>query len=64
MHFLAKEKWAEKQEKLRKTVKQVLKCDVTKANPTGPVSLLPANCIVSTLAWRVPARTWPPSAVP
>ncbi|KAM4757566.1 LOW QUALITY PROTEIN: nicotinamide N-methyltransferase [Cyanocitta cristata] len=44
-----REKWAEKQEKLRKMVKQVLKCDVTKANPRGPVSLLPADCIVSTL---------------
>ncbi|NXS14205.1 NNMT methyltransferase, partial [Neodrepanis coruscans] len=44
-----REKWAEKQEKLRKKVKQVLKCDVTKANPTGPMSLPPADCIVSTL---------------
>ncbi|NXY20202.1 NNMT methyltransferase, partial [Atrichornis clamosus] len=44
-----REKWAEKQEKLRKKVKQVLKCDVTKANPTGSVSLPPADCIVSTL---------------
>ncbi|NXC54464.1 NNMT methyltransferase, partial [Aleadryas rufinucha] len=44
-----REKWAEKQEKLRKKVKQVLKCDVTKANPTGPVSLPPADCIVSSL---------------
>ncbi|NWQ64618.1 NNMT methyltransferase, partial [Neopipo cinnamomea] len=44
-----REKWAEKQEKVRKKVKQVLKCDVTKANPTGPVSLPPADCIVSTL---------------
>ncbi|KAJ7426871.1 Nicotinamide N-methyltransferase [Willisornis vidua] len=49
VHFLAREKWAEKQEKVRKKVKQVLKCDVTKANPTGPVSLPPADCIVSTL---------------
>ncbi|XP_030361229.1 nicotinamide N-methyltransferase [Strigops habroptila] len=44
-----REKWAEKEEKLRKKVKQVLKCDVTKANPTAPVSLPPADCIVSTL---------------
>ncbi|NWR36732.1 NNMT methyltransferase, partial [Tachuris rubrigastra] len=44
-----REKWAEKQEKVRKKVKQVLKCDVTKANPTGPVSLPPADCILSTL---------------
>ncbi|NXB11594.1 NNMT methyltransferase, partial [Cnemophilus loriae] len=44
-----REKWAEKQEKLRKNVKQVLKCDVTKANPTGRMSLPPADCIVPTL---------------
>ncbi|XP_005143595.2 nicotinamide N-methyltransferase [Melopsittacus undulatus] len=44
-----REKWAEKEEKVRKKVKQVLKCDVTKANPTAPVSLPPADCIVSTL---------------
>ncbi|XP_032565608.1 nicotinamide N-methyltransferase isoform X1 [Chiroxiphia lanceolata] len=44
-----REKWAEKQEKVRKKVKQVLKCDVTRANPTGAVSLPPADCIVSTL---------------
>ncbi|NWS61843.1 NNMT methyltransferase, partial [Chunga burmeisteri] len=44
-----REKWAEKEEKLRKKVKQVLKCDVTKANLADPVSLPPADCIVSTL---------------
>lgn len=49
VYLLAREKWAEKEEKLRKKVKQVLKCDVTKANPTEPVSLPPADCIVSTL---------------
>uniref|UniRef100_A0A8C3J6E0 Nicotinamide N-methyltransferase n=1 Tax=Calidris pygmaea TaxID=425635 RepID=A0A8C3J6E0_9CHAR len=43
------EKWAEKEEKLRQKVRQVLKCDVTKANPTDPVSLPPADCVVSTL---------------
>ncbi|NXT45504.1 NNMT methyltransferase, partial [Pluvianellus socialis] len=44
-----REKWAEKEEKLTKKARQVLKCDVTKANPTDPVSLPPADCIVSTL---------------
>uniref|UniRef100_A0A8C3J855 Nicotinamide N-methyltransferase n=1 Tax=Calidris pygmaea TaxID=425635 RepID=A0A8C3J855_9CHAR len=44
-----REKWAEKEEKLRQKVRQVLKCDVTKANPTDPVSLPPADCVVSTL---------------
>ncbi|NWR75268.1 NNMT methyltransferase, partial [Centropus unirufus] len=41
-----REAWAEKEERVRKKVKQVLKCDVTKANP---VALPPADCIVSTL---------------
>ncbi|NXC77572.1 NNMT methyltransferase, partial [Anhinga anhinga] len=44
-----REKWAEKEEKLRKKLKRVLKCDVTKANPTDPVSLPPADCVLSTL---------------
>ncbi|KAF1411510.1 Nicotinamide N-methyltransferase, partial [Spheniscus magellanicus] len=42
-------KWAEKEEKLRKKVRQVLKCDVTKANPVDPASLPPADCVLSTL---------------
>ncbi|NXY92279.1 NNMT methyltransferase, partial [Alcedo cyanopectus] len=44
-----REKWGEKEEKLRKKVKQVLKCDVTKANPVAPVVLPPADCLLSTL---------------
>ncbi|NWR85106.1 NNMT methyltransferase, partial [Furnarius figulus] len=54
-----REKWAEKQEKVRKKVKQVLKCDVTKANPTGPVSLPPADCIVSTLCLEAACKDLP-----
>ncbi|NWU17097.1 NNMT methyltransferase, partial [Cephalopterus ornatus] len=54
-----REKWAEKQEKVRKKVKQVLKCDVTKANPTGPVSLPPADCIVSTLCLESACKDLP-----
>ncbi|NWW99039.1 NNMT methyltransferase, partial [Caloenas nicobarica] len=42
-----REKWAEKEEKLRRKVKQVLKCNVTKANPAEPVSLPPADCVLS-----------------
>ncbi|XP_065711564.1 nicotinamide N-methyltransferase [Patagioenas fasciata] len=41
-------KWAEKEEKLRGKVKRVLKCNVTKANPAAPVSLPPADCVLST----------------
>ncbi|NWH68119.1 NNMT methyltransferase, partial [Geococcyx californianus] len=41
-----REVWAEKEERLRKKVKQVLKCDVTKASP---LDWLPVDCVVSTL---------------
>ncbi|NWI60000.1 NNMT methyltransferase, partial [Calyptomena viridis] len=54
-----REKWAEKQEKLRKKVKRVLKCDVTKANPTDPLSLPPADCIVSTLCLEAACKDLP-----
>ncbi|XP_076968990.1 nicotinamide N-methyltransferase [Tamandua tetradactyla] len=39
----------EKEEKLRRAVKQVLKCDVTQRQPLGPVSLPPADCLLTTL---------------
>ncbi|XP_065273138.1 nicotinamide N-methyltransferase-like [Emys orbicularis] len=41
-----RKKWAEKEEKLRRTVKQVLECDVTKFNPVTFASLPPADCLV------------------
>ncbi|KAJ6653166.1 hypothetical protein lerEdw1_010039 [Lerista edwardsae] len=44
-----REKWAEKEELLRKTIKQVLKCDVTLPNPLAPVVLPPADCLLSSL---------------
>nr|XP_060635636.1 nicotinamide N-methyltransferase-like [Anolis sagrei ordinatus] len=44
----AREKWMEKEEKLRKAIKQVLKCDVTLANPFDPVEIHPVDCILST----------------
>ncbi|XP_039352195.1 nicotinamide N-methyltransferase-like [Mauremys reevesii] len=44
-----REKWAEKEDKLRKKVKQVLKCDVSKSNILAPVSLPQADCLLSTL---------------
>ncbi|XP_029768761.1 nicotinamide N-methyltransferase-like [Terrapene carolina triunguis] len=47
--LLDQEKWAEKEEKLRKKVKQVLKCDVSKSNILAPVSLPQADCLLSTL---------------
>ncbi|TFK01967.1 28S ribosomal protein S22 [Platysternon megacephalum] len=42
-------KEAEKETKLRKTIKQVLKCDVHKSNPMDPIVLPPADCLVSSL---------------
>ncbi|XP_068935796.1 nicotinamide N-methyltransferase-like [Petaurus breviceps papuanus] len=44
-----REKWAEKEERLRQKVKQVLKCDVTQSHPLGPVSLPPADCLLTAL---------------
>ncbi|XP_009862556.1 PREDICTED: nicotinamide N-methyltransferase [Apaloderma vittatum] len=51
-----REKWAEKEEKVRKKVKRVLKCDVTKANPVEPLSLPPADCVISTLCLEAACR--------
>nr|XP_060643393.1 nicotinamide N-methyltransferase-like [Anolis sagrei ordinatus] len=42
------EKWKEKEEKLRRTIKQVLPCDVTLANPLDPLVLPPVDCVIST----------------
>lgn len=42
-------KRTEKEEKLRRVVKQVLKCDVTQRRPLGAASLPPADCLLSTL---------------
>ncbi|XP_058400482.1 nicotinamide N-methyltransferase [Diceros bicornis minor] len=42
-------KGPEKEEKLRRAVKQVLKCDVTQSRPLGAVSLPLADCLLSTL---------------
>ncbi|XP_004718027.1 nicotinamide N-methyltransferase-like, partial [Echinops telfairi] len=42
-------KGPEKEEKLRRAVKWVVKCDVTQSQPLGPVSLPPADCLLTTL---------------
>ncbi|XP_063111861.1 nicotinamide N-methyltransferase isoform X1 [Cavia porcellus] len=42
-------KGPEKEEKLRRAVTQVLKCDVTQRQPLGGVLLPPADCLLSTL---------------
>ncbi|XP_067326973.1 nicotinamide N-methyltransferase-like [Anolis sagrei] len=43
-----REKWKEKEEKLRRTIKQVLPCDVTLANPLDPLVLQPVDAVIST----------------
>lgn len=43
-------RWQEKEEKLRATVKRVLKCDANLANPLTPVVLPPADCVLTLLA--------------
>ncbi|XP_067326713.1 nicotinamide N-methyltransferase-like [Anolis sagrei] len=43
-----REKWKEKEEKLRRTIKQVLPCDVTLANPLDPLVLKPVDCVISS----------------
>ncbi|XP_030076942.1 nicotinamide N-methyltransferase-like [Microcaecilia unicolor] len=42
-------KWTEKEAKVRATVKHVLKCDVTKSNPLEPLVLPAADCLLSFL---------------
>ncbi|XP_004453263.1 indolethylamine N-methyltransferase [Dasypus novemcinctus] len=43
-------RWQEKEEKLRATVKRVLKCDANLGNPLAPVVLPPADCVLTLLA--------------
>ncbi|KAJ1175381.1 hypothetical protein NDU88_000669 [Pleurodeles waltl] len=38
---------AEKQEKLRKTIKRIVKCDVTKSNPLEPLVLPKVDCVMT-----------------
>ncbi|XP_077161293.1 nicotinamide N-methyltransferase-like isoform X2 [Paroedura picta] len=54
-----REKWAQKEEKLRRAIKQVLKCDVTQPNPLAPVSLPPADCLLSTLCLESACKDLP-----
>ncbi|KAM4652792.1 nicotinamide N-methyltransferase-like [Discoglossus pictus] len=45
-----------KEETLRRIMKQVLKCDVTKDNPLEPHVLPPADCVLSCLCLEVPCK--------
>ncbi|XP_068118055.1 nicotinamide N-methyltransferase-like [Hyperolius riggenbachi] len=40
--------WREKEARLRKSIKQVLKCDVMKSNPMDPVVLPQVDCLISS----------------
>nr|XP_003228833.1 PREDICTED: indolethylamine N-methyltransferase [Anolis carolinensis] len=51
-----REKWMEKEEKLRRTIKRVLPCDATLPNPFDPVVLPPADCLLSTFALEVACK--------
>ncbi|XP_032085821.1 nicotinamide N-methyltransferase-like [Thamnophis elegans] len=42
-----RDKWPEKEEKVRRAVKRYLKCDVTQPNPLAPLVIPPADCLVS-----------------
>ncbi|KAM3923658.1 nicotinamide N-methyltransferase-like [Leptodactylus fuscus] len=48
----------EKEERLRKTIKQVLKCDVLKANPLDPVTLPQADCVLSCLCLEAACKDY------
>lgn len=46
-YFLLRGKIAEKEDKLRKTLKRVVPCDVTKSNPLYPLVLPKADCVLT-----------------
>ncbi|XP_053308405.1 nicotinamide N-methyltransferase-like [Spea bombifrons] len=50
------DKWEEKEENVRKRIKHILKCDFTKKNPTDPVVLPKADCIVSYFGINVVSK--------
>ncbi|XP_060643394.2 nicotinamide N-methyltransferase-like [Anolis sagrei] len=54
-----RENWMEKEEKLRKAIKRVLKCDVTLANPLDPLVLKPADCVLSTFCLESACKDLP-----
>ncbi|NP_001083598.1 indolethylamine N-methyltransferase L homeolog [Xenopus laevis] len=51
-----RENWREKEDKLRATIKKVLKCDVTKSNPLHPEILPKADCLISALCLEVACK--------
>ncbi|XP_043532314.1 nicotinamide N-methyltransferase [Chiloscyllium plagiosum] len=51
-----REKWQEKEKKLRDSIKQVLKCDVHQNNPLHPVELEPVDCLITSLCLEVACK--------
>ncbi|XP_068096904.1 indolethylamine N-methyltransferase-like [Hyperolius riggenbachi] len=45
-----------KEEKLRRTVSKVLKCDALKSNPFDPVEMPQADCLISCLCLEAPCK--------
>ncbi|KAM3921445.1 nicotinamide N-methyltransferase-like [Leptodactylus fuscus] len=48
----------EKEERLRKSITQVLKCDVQKTNPLDPVTLPQADCVLSCLCLEAACKDY------
>ncbi|XP_030077011.1 nicotinamide N-methyltransferase [Microcaecilia unicolor] len=51
-----REKWTEKEAKVRRTVKRILKCDVTKSNPLEPLVLPAADCLLTCLCLQAACK--------
>ncbi|KAM4691844.1 nicotinamide N-methyltransferase-like [Rhinophrynus dorsalis] len=51
-----RETWMEKEDKLRRAVKQVLKYDITSSNPLDPVKIPKVDCLLSTYALEVGSK--------
>ncbi|XP_077337985.1 nicotinamide N-methyltransferase-like isoform X1 [Lithobates pipiens] len=45
----SRDKWEEKQNKLRSRIQKVLKCDVTRSNPLDPIEVPAADCLITSL---------------
>lgn len=54
-----REKWVAKEEKVRRAIKQVLKCDVTQANPLAPTMVPQASCLLSLLCLEAACKDLP-----
>uniref|UniRef100_A0A8D0E8C1 Nicotinamide N-methyltransferase n=1 Tax=Salvator merianae TaxID=96440 RepID=A0A8D0E8C1_SALMN len=54
-----REKWAEKENKVRRAIRQVLKCDVTQPDPLAPQVVPPADCLLSFYCVESAAKDLP-----